>query len=716
MSDSNIFDEFESEDIYTFKRWGSFGRFSTINNFPIEFFVTTLKSSQLNTLTFARDIKPASIDFEQLLQRDIDEERVRSEISPYLTSPQLTQAEVGTKTIFFPPLLVAAVPVTNKRMESHYSPQSINDNGKIVVREWESLFKISLRKANNGYVFKPSAISDKEISVSREPAQIEMNISNGIERGIKLVVIDGQHRLKALMNVYMDSPESLKELAIPVCILFSPNSTVEVVEKFKENEYKVPTIAEIFRQLFVDVNKNAIQVGGHFNILLSEGNVGSIICRDLCSSILDGRGLKALAQVEWSQKNKKLSTEITKKYYVTSIGVIEKALSETFGKAKLPFNYMIQFDEIKDFVHPNDDDHIEYPKVTWDRFSLSQKKYIKDQVHSYVTPMIEWIFFESNLYEPAVKCFNEKVLELENKAKLNAHGETHFQPVLDYLLEYTPISEGTSMREARYNLRIFEEDVGLCKEDKTFPLLNHAIFQRAIFLTWFDLVKIGRQSGVELVFANNVFKMLINEISKDINQIVSPLREYCQSFVFYSNKINPSNDSRVGISCLIAGYLASKDKFNIIMKNAGVNTSCLDGSEATFIENITNHAYFSINKYMELYSKNRVKIFKASYVTDKGLDLEDREELQFAENKRKRDEKDYKDGKISKDKISNDFEVLVKKYIENDTRLAMRELSTVLSLKLDVFGLTELSPSSEYLDSEFDSDSDSDSDLDSNFE
>lgn len=703
MASNNIFEEFETEDIYMFKRWGSFGRFSTINNFPIEFFVTTIKSSQLSSLTFARDIKPSSIDFEQLLQRDIDEERVRSEISPYLTSPQLTEAEIGTKTIFFPPLLVAAVPVTNKRMESHYSSQKIIKESKMIVREWDSLFRISLRVDNNGYTFKPTAISNEVISVSREPAHIEINLSNGVERGIKLVVIDGQHRLKALMNVYADNPAILSELAVPICILFSPNSTFEVAEKLKENEFKVPTIAEIFRQLFVDVNKNAVQVGGHFNILLSEGNVGSIICRDLCSSVLDARGAKALAQIEWNQKNKKLSTEITKKYFVTSIGVIEKSLSETFGKAKLPFNYMVQFDEIKDLVHPDDDDdHIEYPKVTWDRFSLSQKQYIKNQVHSYVTPMIDWIFFESNLYDPATNCFNKKLAELESKTKQNAHGETHFQPVLDYILEYTPISDGVSMREARFNLRTFEEEVGICKDGQCFPLLNHAIFQRSIFLTWFEILKIGRQSGVNLNCANSVFKMLINEISSDLSNIISPLREYCQSFIFYSNKINPSNDTRIGMSCLMLGYLASKDKLDIVIKNSGADCSSLDRNHSSFIENVTNHAYYSINKFMELYSKNRMKQFKASYITDKSLALEQREELQLAENQRKRDERDYKEGKISKDKISNDFEHLVNNYIEKDMKVAMKELSLLLSLKLDVFGLTELSASSDYLDSEYD--------------
>lgn len=217
--------------------------------------MTTLKSSELDSLTFARDIKPSTIDFEQLLQRDIDEERVKTEIEPYIMSPKLTAAEAMSKTVFFPPLLVAAVPVNRKKMEEYYSSQVIDqENEKKIVREWTGLFKLNLGK-DGGYMFKPSLIDDLQLSVSKEPAHIEINLSNGIEKGIKLIVIDGQHRLKALNDIYKNDPDALRELAIPICILFSPNSTEAVSLKLNNETFSVPTVSEIFRQLFVDVNK-----------------------------------------------------------------------------------------------------------------------------------------------------------------------------------------------------------------------------------------------------------------------------------------------------------------------------------------------------------------------------------------------------------------------------------------------------------------------------
>lgn len=166
-------------------------------------------------------------------------------------------------------------------MEEYYSSQVVDDTDpKKVVREWSGLFRLNLGKQRGGFVFKPSMIDDKEISVSKEPAHIEINISNGIERGVKLIVIDGQHRLKALMEVYHNNPTALEGLALPICILYSPNATEEASRHYESSGFVVPTVSEIFRQMFVDVNKNAVQVGGHFNILLSEGNMGSLLCRD----------------------------------------------------------------------------------------------------------------------------------------------------------------------------------------------------------------------------------------------------------------------------------------------------------------------------------------------------------------------------------------------------------------------------------------------------
>ncbi|MGC9531718.1 hypothetical protein [Vibrio atlanticus] len=690
MAIDDVFDGAEEEEIYGFKRVGSFGRFSTIDNFPIEFFLTTLRSSQLDDLTFARDIKPSSIDFEQLLQRDIDEERVKTEIEPYLTSVGLTDVEKKSKTIFFPPLLVAAMPVEKKTMKEHYANQCVTGDKNFLYREWDEHFKLKLKKVKAGYKINPSILSEERVAIIKEPAVFEANLSDGIENGISLVVIDGQHRLKALIDVYKENKIDLSELAVPICILFSPNSTKEVAEKLNNDVFNIPTTSQIFRQLFVDVNKNAVQVGGHFNILLSEGNMGSAICRGFCKRILETGKLKALAQVEWNQKNKKLSTEISKKYYLTSVGVIEKGLTETFSRSKVIFNYLIDFSSIENIVHPNDnDDYHDYPKVSWDRFTFSQKKAIEKQLDVTLIPLLERLFFESKLFKPASDCFIESLNKLEKLAKEDPKGQTQYQPVLDKLVEYIPIGDENTMRVANANLRKFEEDVSLCKENDSFDLSGYAIFQRAIFLTLSEILKACRVSQIDSKTATDLFISFIDNISINVKDLISDKRSYCQSFIFNLNKVNPTADVRKGLAFLLLSNFSNL-KFTQSVLSESFNMNDLDRFQRALLEEMQNLGYRSLNSYFDLYEKSKLRHFKATYATDRSIGAEDRQELSQQELIRKRDEKAYKDGEIAKNDISGEFENLVKKYVNIETENSKIELQKLLGSELDIFGLSGL--------------------------
>lgn len=690
MVNDDVFDDADEEEIYGFKRVGSFGRFSTIDNFPIEFFLTTLRSSQLDNLTYARDLKPSSIDFEQLLQRDIDEERVKTEIEPYLTSPGLTDVEKNSKTIFFPPLLVAAMPVENKTMKEHYANQSVTSDAKFLYREWDDHFKLKLKKVRGGYKIKPSILTNAHVAISKEPAVFEANLSDGIENGVSLVVIDGQHRLKALSDVYKENKIDLSELAVPICILFSPNSTKEVADKLNDNVFNIPTTSQIFRQLFVDVNKNAVQVGGHFNILLSEGNMGSAICRGFCKKVLDSGSLKALAQIEWNQKNKKLSTEISKQYYLTSVGVIEKALTETFSRSKAVFNYLIDFSSIENVVHPDDnDDYHDYPKVSWDRFSFSQKKAIEAQLALTLIPLLERLFFESKLFKPASDCFIESLSHLEKLANEDPKGQTQYQPVLDKLVEYIPIGDEKSMRIANANLRKFEEDVSLCKERDSFQWSGHAIFQRAIFLTLAEILKACKVSQIDSKVACDIFISFINNMSSNVSELISDKRNYCQSFIFNANKINPIADVRKGLAFLLLSNF-SNPRFRKAVLSDILNMSDPDRFQRALLEEVENLGYRSLNSYFELYQKSKLRYFKATYATDRSIGAEERQELSQQELIRKRDEKAYKDGEIAKNDISGEFETLVQKFVNIETEKSKVELQKLLGSELDIFGLSGL--------------------------
>ena len=324
---------------YNYEKFGATGAFVTENSSPVEYFLTSIPISQIDELCFARDVESKTKNFDYLIQRDIDEERARKDICSYLAD-----SEKG-KVIFLPPLIAAVIGVdTDGVIEDYYPDCEISiDNTAIttintevedeqdIIREWPGLFKIStiVDKKNGTKLVTDDVIS--HIPLDIQQANFKMNLKKTTTGG-RLVVIDGQHRLFALKYLMANEPSKVKNLTIPICIMYSPLSTSQ---NKKEND-DIPTITNVLRKLFVDVNSTVEKVSGHFLTLLSDDNLGSIVCRDFCSKVHNegvnnGRGL---GLIEWNTKNDKESKTISRSHSITSIGVIYDTLEKLFYSKK----------------------------------------------------------------------------------------------------------------------------------------------------------------------------------------------------------------------------------------------------------------------------------------------------------------------------------------------------------------------------------------------
>lgn len=335
MADNLDLDILTDEKDYDIEKVGSYGRFYTKDSYPIEYILTTLRPDQLEGyLTFAKDVRPDQIDFDLLMQRDLDEDRVKNQIAPYLDpdtyNDPKSPANSLPRALFFPPLLVAIAPVEGKKMGSYYDDEvsEYSDSKRLVYRRWgDNLFKVThpISKSANSPIIETFDKNGEKFEFSANAAQVffEGWRSKGNSPGVRLIVIDGQHRLKALQEVYRRKGRVIDDLLVPICLLYAPRS------QHRLKGENILTVPEVFRQLFVDVNNTAETVGGHFNILLSDSNVGSLICRQFCSKVLSKEGgREQLAAVEWNTKKSKDSTNVVRKYSITSIGVIEKALKK----------------------------------------------------------------------------------------------------------------------------------------------------------------------------------------------------------------------------------------------------------------------------------------------------------------------------------------------------------------------------------------------------
>jgi len=192
---------FGEEHIYNFERIGSFGRFYSGDSFPIEYIMTTFTVAELQELTFARDIRPDNIDFELLMQRDIDEERVRLEMEPYLNPSRenFTPYEIRSRSVFFPPLLAAIIPTKGKAMEAYYTDEKSDialnnsNNKEHVTREWAGLFKLTYFSSSSPHAHRIQINAGEndndsamEVGVQCEPVQLEIRVAKGSQYGAKL--------------------------------------------------------------------------------------------------------------------------------------------------------------------------------------------------------------------------------------------------------------------------------------------------------------------------------------------------------------------------------------------------------------------------------------------------------------------------------------------------------------------------------------------------
>lgn len=680
---------FGEEKLYTLEKQGSFGRFVTGSSFPIEYILTSFSASELSDLTFARDIQPEKLDFDILMQRDIDEERVRKEIEPYLR-PRATSAEIRSKAIFFPPLLVAIVPVDGKKMQPYYPDETgqidrnQKDEPEFAVREWPGLFKISYFANKSAHAYPMNILEEGGLAtqgVDLAPVNLEVRPFKGNEYGASLVVVDGQHRLCALKEVYEKEPELLKELVVPVCLLFSPNSTLH--QQTAAGPLKVPTVPEVFRHLFVDVNTTMELVGGHFNILLSDNTIGSLICRKFCDQVLQDKGQAGIAAIEWNTKSAKDSTIIKREYSLTSIGVLELALRKSIGEQKSVVKYLLNLPDVDSKLYPENSDGIDFPKVEWAQFSLSQKKVLEDQVSEIVVPCLQEIFFGSHEFANAFNIFSIELEVLKKLADTDQDNGLEAKQVLNQVLEYIPIREGKAHDAARSLFRNFEHAIKEQRETTVSPMLGYAIFQRSIFDAWCSLLDYARNYGPEPMKVTKGFVVLLNVLLKDRGKFLSVERSYMQHAVFSGSKIKPTEETRKALRNLMFAHLGNPDITNNVLTSLDLSAESMEELSKKLID----EGQKSAGEFAKHFEKQRIKTFKGSFRIDFSLEKDEREDLAEAEDEQKLHQREVREGKRRTEDVSSKFDQLVADHVKGDVKLAAAELRNSLGYDSDIVGI-----------------------------
>lgn len=234
------------------------------------------------------------MDFNQLLQRDLDDHRIAIKLIPYiLDSP------VNGLPGFFPPVVAVLLPFDSHQQPEEYFPPP--EESVEVDHQYSARFQmITLGKACR---------IQRLLGNDDKPATVPLAVLRWNPDAAKLVIMDGQHRAMSLLAIersvtkswhmapkgaryqpfyeehvkkWLDKasnegrPIDLSQIELPVTICWFPE---------KPGQSPRPRPHKAARKLFVDVNNTAKPPSEARLVLLSDTKLENIFARELLNQL-----------------------------------------------------------------------------------------------------------------------------------------------------------------------------------------------------------------------------------------------------------------------------------------------------------------------------------------------------------------------------------------------------------------------------------------------
>lgn len=260
-----------------------------------------------------------SLDFDEIMQRDIDDARVSSELIPYLldeTSQDLVK--------LFPPIVVVVLPVKeseNKPADKYPEvriTKTLGKDGK------PGIYKIcSGLIGQEVFEFEQPILNGKKLK--HDKVRLRLNTSKS-----KLVIVDGQHRAMALLALYRNIKDAWSDEKRAPFKEYYSEWTSAYIQQFNLKEINLPIILctipsldenysgnydlkKAARSIFLTLNKTARKVSNSRNILLDDRDIIAYFLRGCLSKVkkIDARSPHALRMfnVELDQAGDKLKIQ-----------------------------------------------------------------------------------------------------------------------------------------------------------------------------------------------------------------------------------------------------------------------------------------------------------------------------------------------------------------------------------------------------------------------
>ncbi len=459
---------------------GGFGRFKTDQSFQLDYLMTSVPIQDVNQLSTASELfRLETIDFEELIQRDIDHKRVQKIANEYLSQGH-------GKVIFFPPLLACVVLLENdgsiKKKYDGITRESVDEDGVPAFRTtWDGDgFQLDLPIGDANSCTRQISNNGSPQYFYEFAALLKLN-----PKRAKLVVLDGQHRLEA-MRLLRRNPEQkniLEQIEIPICLVWAPDASVGGGEE---------DMVRDFRELFVRVNSEPQRVSGHFITLLKDDSYSAMATRQLASmwkSITVPNGWTRLHLLEWNTREDERVDIRTREFSITTISTISKTLGDhLFDVAAAPDLLNLE-DREQDFLSIAPDFSLSGISDRTNGADLDN--IIKEQIDKILVPALDVLLRTATPYQKLEKAVDKAFQFLQQKVDEN---NSSFIQLKANLLRYVYRTDEMFEDSAKAAYVDFKNTVVIDQAEKVF---FYYAFQQALIRYWIRVATILKPFSID---------------------------------------------------------------------------------------------------------------------------------------------------------------------------------------------------------------------------
>ncbi|MDO0789988.1 vacuolar-type H+-ATPase subunit H [Xanthomonas arboricola] len=527
---------------------GSFGQFKTSESFPTQFLLTSLTVNNFDDLTTASEVMDLeNYQFDELIQRDIDPERVRDIANRYL-------AKGKDRPIFFPPLIVCVALMEEgeaTRIKPQYqsvSYERVDEGGQEYLVNVFDIdgFRVRLPVADVEH-------SDRQVLWAEDgnlrphryyayASELALNPARA-----KLVVLDGQHRLEALrlLTKSQEGREIVAPVELPVCIVWPPGAQVGGSEN----------ITVDFRELFVRINSEPRRVSGHFLILLDDKRHSAMAVRELADAWKsEAHGWRRLHLLEWNTRDDERTSRRTRGFSITTISVVSEVLKTYLFEPTGLAPKILDLSSVEDeFLSV--DPHFNPHGVSDLRRSPGVSEIMREKMRTTIVPALTILLRRLPPYAQQETRLGQAFARLKQETDGRNLAFTSLAKHLDrFIYEYDGDANG-SVQGAYADFRAWAK---VPTEHDVFFL---SIFQQGLLRMWLRISALRNVSAVEAArITTGAVGAFVADTGSGRTVYLSPDLPYCQRTLWRREKVNIGSDwARLAWSDVLIATMVRKD-------------------------------------------------------------------------------------------------------------------------------------------------------------